>query len=132
MSWHPRIVTTGSVWIFAEGIYCRFPKQEGPRIDSEGRPRPDWGAGPGAIQDFVWHPYIQALFVRDASYGDVRMVIEYPDIECASPERCTNGHFILTGPVLEPIIDPTSVEMSELEHRVDYFRRRDANTSREN
>lgn len=119
-----RIVTTGSIWIIAGSLYSRMPRQEGPRLDSEGRPHPEWGAGPGAIQDGVWHPLERVGFYTD---GDtVRMALEYPASNCTAElqnKRCSNRHYILTGPVLEPALDPAMIEHSVTDHEIDYFTR---------
>lgn len=117
-----RVVTTGSVWLFTDDRYCRFPRQEGPRVDANGLAHPEWGNRAGPAQDAVWHRYHRSLFVKDSN-DDVLMVIEYDDHECVQ-EQCARHHYIITGPVLEPIVDPDTVEMSLLEFRLDYAKRR--------
>lgn len=122
-----RIETTGSIWYFVGDLYLRMPRQEGPRVDESGLPRPEWG-GPssGPARDGVWHRYHNTLNVLDDD-NLVRLIIEYDDAECAIATHCEQRHFIRTGPILSPPIDPKEVSLTWIEHELDYIKRKEQN-----
>lgn len=96
-----RVETTGSWWVFTDELYLRLPKQEGPRIDWDGIPRPEWGQTPGPALDGVWHKLVSWEY-EPLLGGGFRLRIHYDDAECIK-ESCAKWHWIETGEVLSPI-----------------------------
>lgn len=68
-----RVESVGSIWLIDEyeKVYCRMPKVEGPRLSPVGK---DWGGpGAGALQDLVWHDFIEWYIATEPVYaGDFR------------------------------------------------------------
>lgn len=69
-----RIETMGSIFEIDEDDlrYRRFPKHEGPRE------KPEWSdERAGALQDAVWHPYIEWEFEPAWDYMSKALIITF-------------------------------------------------------
>ena len=83
-----RIESLGSVWEIDEDDlrYRRFPKNEAPREN------PEWG-GPeaGALQDFVWHPFISWRITSNRFFESRLVIVTAVDEDGSEEEGSLNG-----------------------------------------